>query len=155
MAEAHLVRSNPIWAAIATPQPALLIVSGPDAYVSPDWYGVADQVPTWNYVAVHLSGQLARRDLATLGPHADRLSAEMEGRLAPKPPWTSDKMTPEALARLRRMIVPVALTVSGVESTWKLNQNKPAEAIAAAADGIEAAGIGQETKALAALMRRL
>ena len=50
----HLVRSNPILRLLDTE--AVLSVTGPDGYVSPDWYGVADQVPTWNYVAVHLRG---------------------------------------------------------------------------------------------------
>ena len=54
----HLARSNPI-ARAPLPASALMAVSGPDAYISPDWYGVADQVPTWNYVAVHLRGTLA------------------------------------------------------------------------------------------------
>ncbi len=47
----HLVRSNPIARAITTPQPAVMAISGPDSYVSPDWYGVDDQVPTWNNIA--------------------------------------------------------------------------------------------------------
>ena len=46
--EAHLVRSNPILRLLDTPQKAVIAVSGPDAYISPDWYLVADQVPTWN-----------------------------------------------------------------------------------------------------------
>jgi transcriptional regulator len=48
----HLVRSNPILRLLDTPQDALLAVMGPDGYVSPDWYGADDQVPTWNYAAV-------------------------------------------------------------------------------------------------------
>jgi len=56
--EAHVMRSNPIARALKSPQPALLAISGPDGYISPDWYDVEDQVPTWNYVAVHLRGQL-------------------------------------------------------------------------------------------------
>lgn len=56
VAEFHLVRSNPIARALAAPLHARLAVVGPHSYVSPDWYGVEDQVPTWNYVAVHLVG---------------------------------------------------------------------------------------------------
>ena len=54
----HLVRSNPIARALTEPREALLAVTGPDGYVSPDWYGAEDQVPTWNYIAVHLTGRL-------------------------------------------------------------------------------------------------
>lgn len=42
--EAHLVRSNPILKLLDAPQPAKLVVSVADCYVSPDWYGVPDQV---------------------------------------------------------------------------------------------------------------
>ncbi|CAN0580369.1 unnamed protein product, partial [Ectocarpus sp. 12 AP-2014] len=52
----HLVRSNPICR--CAPSEAVIAVTGPDAYVSPDWYETEDQVPTWNYVSVHLRGKL-------------------------------------------------------------------------------------------------
>jgi SAM-dependent methyltransferase len=77
MVEMHLVRSNPI-ARMEGPVPALLAVQGPDAYISPDWYGAADQVPTWNYVAVHLRGVLHPLPVEALEPHLDALSAEFE-----------------------------------------------------------------------------
>ncbi len=58
---AHVVRSNPIAGLLeGEGVSALMIISGPDAYISPDWYGLDDQVPTWNYVAVHLRGTLRR-----------------------------------------------------------------------------------------------
>lgn len=58
-ARLHLVRSTPITRALLTaPRAARIAVSGPDGYISPDWYGLADQVPTWNYVAVHLTARL-------------------------------------------------------------------------------------------------
>jgi len=108
----------------------VLTLAGPDAYVSPGWYGpaseVPDQVPTWNYVAVHLRGVLHPLPEATLEGHLAALSAEHEGRLAPKAPWTSAKMSDGALARMTRAIVPFWLEVASVAGTWKLSQNKPA-----------------------------
>jgi hypothetical protein len=91
-AELHLVRSNPIARAVTEATPATLAVIGPDAYVSPDWYDTPDQVPTWNYVAVHLRGHLSLADPDTLRAHLDTVSAAFEGRL-PKTPWTTDKMS--------------------------------------------------------------
>jgi transcriptional regulator len=135
-AELHLARSNPI-ARAGLPAPALFAVSGPDAYVSPDWYGphelVADQVPTWNYVAVHLRGVLEPLPEDALRPHVEALSAEHEGRLAPKTPWTSAKMTDGAMPRMMRMILPFRFRIVSVEGTWKLNQNKTPEIRARAA----------------------
>ena len=153
MAELHLVRSNPIARALAQPLPARLAVSGPDSYISPDWYGMEDQVPTWNYVAVQLTGRLQLCPQEELRGFLDRLSAQFEARLAPKPEWRADKMDAGALARLMRMIVPVRLHVEATDGTWKLAQNKPEAARFAAAEGVAQAGIGAGLAALAELMR--
>ena len=147
----HLVRSNPILRAL--PAEAVVAVAGPDGYVSPDWYGVADQVPTWNYVAVHLRGPLERLDDGAMRAMLDRQSEATEERLRPKTPWRSAKMTPEVLARMMRGIVPCRMRVAEVDATWKLSQNKPDAVRLRAADGVAAAGIGAETGRLAALMR--
>ncbi|MDE4132284.1 FMN-binding negative transcriptional regulator [Phaeobacter sp. QD34_3] len=151
-ADLHLVRSNPIARALATPQPARLAVSGPDGYISPDWYGLENQVPTWNYIAVHLTGRLERRPDDELRDLLDRQSAFYEARLLPKPPWTSAKMDASALDRLMRMIVPVRLEITGVDGTWKLSQNKP-EAARLGAAGSVSGGFGAELEELSSLMR--
>lgn len=152
-AELHLVRSNPVARVLATAQPALLAVSGPDAYVSPDWYGIDDQVPTWNYVAVHLRGRLELLPETALRDHLDRLSAEFENRLLPKPPWLTAKMPEEIMTRFMRAIVPARLTVEDVQGTWKLNQNKPDEVRLRAAATVGQSDIGSETATIATLMR--
>lgn len=151
-ADLHLVRSNPIVRMLQQPCRATIAVSGPDGYVSPDWYEVGDQVPTWNYVAVHLIGQLERLPQDALLDVLDRQSAFYEARLLPKPPWTTGKMSDDALARMMRMIVPCRLRIEDIQGTWKLNQNKPAPVRLRAAERI-ADGIGAELDALAELMR--
>ncbi|MFC2969553.1 FMN-binding negative transcriptional regulator [Acidimangrovimonas pyrenivorans] len=151
-AECHLVRSNPIARALATPQPAVLSVTGPEGYISPDWYGLDDQVPTWNYVAVHLRGTLELLPATALRDQLDRLSARFEAELAPKPQWTAAKMPEDLLARMMRQIVPCRLTVTEVQGTWKLAQNKPEAARLAAARAVAAAGRGPAAAELARLM---
>ncbi|MFT7058621.1 MAG: transcriptional regulator [Pseudorhodobacter sp.] len=148
----HMARSNPI-ARAALPMPALLAVTGPDAYISPDWYDTADQVPTWNYTAVHLRGLLVPLPLDALRPHLERMSAIFEARLAPKTPWKTAKMTDDALARMMRMILPFRLVLRSVEATVKLGQNKSATARAGAAAGIKATPVGMEAAQIAAMMR--
>ncbi|QFT79160.1 Protease synthase and sporulation protein PAI 2 [Roseovarius sp. THAF27] len=153
VAEFHLVRSNPIARALSAPLHARLAVVGPYSYVSPDWYGVEDQVPTWNYVAVHLVGEVELRPEAELRDLLDRQSAHFEDQLLPKAPWTSDKMTPDVMARMMRQIVPCRMRVDEIHGTWKLNQNKDDDVRLRAADAVEASGMGVEVGALAALMR--
>lgn len=153
-ADLHLARSNPI-ARAGLPSPALLAVSGPDAYISPDWYGphteIPDQVPTWNYVAVHLRGVLEPLSPDALAPHVDGLSAEHEGRIIGKTPWSSAKMTEGAMDRMLRMILPFRLRITAVDGTWKLNQNKPPEVRARAAEALAKGDAAAQ--AIAVLMR--
>lgn len=150
--EVHLARSNGI-ARATLPAPALLAVQGPDAYVSPDWYGVPDQVPTWNYVAVHLRGVLHPMAAEELEPQVDALTGVFEGRLADKRPWTKHKMGAGVMERMMRGILPFRLVVTAVDGTWKLNQNKTPEARAGVIAALEAQG-GMAAE-IAALMRRL
>lgn len=149
----HLVRSNPIARAVGEGLPGKVFVQGPGSYISPDWYGLEDQVPTWNYVAVHLAGTVQKLPQDRLRDVLDRLSLRFEEQLLPKPIWTADKVTPEQMGRLIRMIEPFSLAISDVQGTWKLGQNKPEAARLAAADGVAEHGIGMELAALADLMR--
>ena len=152
-AEFHLVRSNPIARMLAAPVQARLAVQGPQSYVSPDWYGVEDQVPTWNYIAVHLVGEVRLQPQDRLRDLLDRQSAVYEERLAPKRPWTSGKMSEGVMEKMMRQIVPCVMAVAEIQGTWKLNQNKPEEVRLRAAGEVEAQGPGQEAAALAAHMR--
>lgn len=152
--EAHLVRSSPIARLLRSGDlDALLMVSGPDSYISPDWYQQDDQVPTWNYVAVHIRGRLGMVAPDGMRPHLERLSEHQEKLLDPKPRWTMDKNRPETLEKLMRQIVPVSLTIEVVDSTWKLNQNKRPEVRANAADALAQLGGQAPGTALSALMR--
>ncbi len=145
----HMLRSNPVARAAG---PALLAVSGPDGYISPDWYGVAEQVPTWNYVAVHIRGTLRMLEPKALEPHLRALSGEFERRLLPKPVWNLDKVSPEAREKMMRMLVPAELEIAHIDATWKLGQNKPVVAVQGAVEGLGSSAIGAELAALAALM---
>jgi transcriptional regulator len=132
-ADFHLARSNEV---IQIMGHAVLAVTGPDAYISPDWYRMDDQVPTWNYVAVHLRGTIHPLPEDTLEPHVNAISDMFEARLAPKPIWRSTKMADGVMTRMMRMILPYRLQITTVDGTWKLGQNKPDAARLAAADAL-------------------
>src|SRR5688572_25751852 len=89
---AHLARANPHWRQIGDGSPALLVVSGPEAYVSPSWYASKAEhgrvVPMWNYSAVHLTGRArVHDDLDRLRAAVDDLVARHEA--ARKTPWST------------------------------------------------------------------
>ena len=142
MADLHLARSNAVIAA-GLPAQAVLAVIGPDAYISPDWYGVADQVPTWNYIAVHLRGTLVQLPDEAMDGHVNALSDGFEARLAPKPVWKSTKMGDGVMDRMKRMILPFRLNITTVDGTWKLNQNKTPAARAGVIVALDAQGGAQ------------
>jgi transcriptional regulator len=123
--EFHVARANPIHRAIELNANVLLVVLGPDAYISPDWYVAKDQVPTWTYVSVHVTGKARLLPSAALLDHADRLSAVFENQLAPKRPWQSSKMTPSKREAMLSAIVGIEIDVTHIDAQWKLSQHKP------------------------------
>jgi transcriptional regulator len=120
----HVARHNPLLKLADGTSSWLMAVTGADAYVSADWYVSPDQVPTWLYQAVHLTGTVRKLSDSELGPHLDALSAKFENWLAPKPPWMSSKMTAARLVAMKQAIVGLVMTVEEVEGSFKLNQHK-------------------------------
>jgi transcriptional regulator len=120
----HVARHNPLVKLADGTSSWLMAVNGADAYVSADWYVSPDQVPTWLYQAVHLTGTVRKLSDHELGPHLDVLSAKFENWLAPKPPWMSSKMTAGRLAAMKQAIVGLVMTVDEIEGSFKLNQHK-------------------------------
>lgn len=120
----HLARHNPLVNLADGTASWLLAVNGADAYVSPDWYVSPDQVPTWLYQAVHLTGAVRKLSDDELAVQVDTLSAKFEDWLLPKKPWTSSKMTAGRLEAMKKAIVGLEMTVDEVEGSFKLNQHK-------------------------------
>jgi transcriptional regulator len=148
----HVARNNPLINAADGVTPWVLAVMGADAYVSPDWYVSADQVPTWLYQAVHLTGPVRTLSDEELTVQVDTLSAKFESRLAPKKPWTSGKMTPGRFEAMRKGIVGLSMQVEDVEGSFKLSQHKSEADYAGAANAL-AAMPDADSKAIAQLMR--
>lgn len=131
---------------------ALFVVTGPHGYVSLDWYGIgADEVPTWNYVAVELEGVVRKIDRDGMIAQVDALSAAQEQHLAPKPVWTRAKMDRGKAAKMMNAITGFEMRITAWRGTMKLGQNKPEAARLAAADALEANG----RTAIAHLMRNV
>ena len=150
----HVARGNPLAKLADGTSSWLLAVNGADAYVSADWYVSADQVPTWLYQSVHLTGTVRTLSEDELAAQVDALSAKFEGWLAPKKPWTSAKMTAARLEMLRKAIVGFVMTIEQVEGSFKLNQQKSVVDYAAVA-GALAAQSDAGSRQIASLMREM
>lgn len=148
---AHLARANEQWRGIGVDTPALLVVRGAQAYVSPSWYAAKREhgrvVPTWNYSAVHLTGR-ARvvEDPARLRDHVEALTRLHEGRRAE--PWAVGDAPPAYVAGQLRGIVGVEVVVERVEGKAKLSQNRSVADRAGVVAGLRAEG-GADAAAMA------
>lgn len=123
----HLSRGNALTAHLAAGFRGVMVSLEAEAYVSPDWYVAADQVPTWNYLTVEAEGPVVAMDEANLVRLLDDLSAQEEARLAPKPPWTRHKMSPGRFEAMLKGIMGASLKVERLEGVFKLSQNKDAD----------------------------
>lgn len=144
----HLARGNGITKHLHGHN-ALFVVNGPDAYISPDWYGMTDQVPTWNYLSAEFEGPAARLDHDGLVAQIDALSAQQEAKLAPKPVWTRDKMSEGLFDKMLGAIIGFELRITAWRGTAKLGQNKPD----AAREGVAKALEARSERGMAVLMR--
>ena len=147
--QAHMARNNPQWSSLPTGE-ALAIIQGPDDYISPSWYAAKAEhgrvVPTWNYAAVHVYGELVIHDDASwLARHVRHLTGLHEdGR---ERPWAVDDAPEKFIAGQLRAIVGVELLVTRIEAKEKLSQNRSDADAAGVAAGLR--GCGREAGAAA------
>ncbi|MGZ6050006.1 MAG: FMN-binding negative transcriptional regulator [Phenylobacterium sp.] len=120
----HVSRANALAPALAGGFRAVAVSLEAEAYISPDWYADADQVPTWNYLSVEAEGPVAALDDAGLVALLDDLSAQEEAKLLPKKPWTRHKMSPGRFETMTRAIIGARMTIERLEGITKLSQNK-------------------------------
>jgi transcriptional regulator len=146
----HVARNNPQWREPALGE-ALVIMRGPDGYVSPQWYASTAEhgrvVPTWNYVTAHLYGEFVVHDDVDWVEQLVRELTERHERTI-DPPWHVDDAPPAFIAGQLRAIVGVELRISSVQAKFKLSQNRPP----ADADGVIEALTGTDDE-LAGAMR--
>jgi transcriptional regulator len=124
---AHMARANPHWKSLAGETECLVVFSGPDAYVTPDWYpGKAAThrvVPTWNYAAVHVCGTLRVIDEpAWLARQITDLTAAHEA-LRPAP-WQPADAPEDFIAAQMKAVVGLEVAITAIEGKWKMSQNK-------------------------------
>jgi transcriptional regulator len=135
----HFARANPHWRDLQDGAEALAVFSGPDAYISPDWYPAKAEhgkvVPTWNYIAVHARGPVELiEEPERLLQIVSRLSDQHEsGR---ERPWAVSDAPREYIDSMLRAIVGFALPIRRLEGKWKLGQNRSAADQAGVRDGL-------------------
>ncbi|MEN2989747.1 FMN-binding negative transcriptional regulator [Tistrella sp. BH-R2-4] len=132
----HMARRNPHGQALRDGDPALVVVNGPSAYISPRWYDSAQNVPTWDYVGLQFRGRLARiddraglidlmhRSIAAF-EHGAADAGATEAGLRPARPWRLDDAPPAHVERLIQGVIGFRIVVERIDCMEKLSQNKP------------------------------
>ena len=138
----HFARANPQGRQVlGGPVDALVIFTGPDAYITPEWYRTKQEtgkvVPTWNYIAVHAYGVLrAHDDPQFLRRHLETLVHRHEG--ARPVPWQVSDAPEDYIAQQMKAIIAVELRIDRVEGKWKMSQNRSDEDIEGVVRGLGA-----------------
>ena len=138
---AHFARANEHWKSIGEGQPALLVVTGPQAYISPSWYAAKAEhgrvVPTWNYSVVQLTGRATvHDDVEWLQGALDELVEHHEGHR--DAPWRRTDAPERYISGQLRAIVGLEFAVERVEAKAKLSQNRSDADRAGVVAGLEA-----------------
>ena len=145
----HLAKANPITPHLDGAS-ILALVNGPDGYISPRWYPAKGEVPTWNYIALEMSGTAAQLPLEGLADLLTRIGAQHEPRLPGGPQWQPEDVPADRWDKLIGAITGFELTITDWRPTYKLSQNKPEATRLTVADGLASAG----NAALAQAMRQ-
>ncbi len=146
----HMARKNPHWKALEEEPQGVIVVNGPNAYVSPQWYKVSPAGPTWNYVAVHVIGRVR------LLPSEEHLNQIVNDLIAVNEaempsPWSVKNYSPARRAALLPHIIGFELIVEKIEHKFKLSQHYADIDKKGAADGLKSRGTDM-TRGIAELM---
>jgi transcriptional regulator len=150
----HVARNNRQWKVPPIGE-AMVIVRGPDAYISPAWYAAKREhgrvVPTWNYITAHLHGELViHDDTAWVEANVRALSERHEAARAA--PWSVDDAPVPYFEGQLRAIVGVEILISRIEAKFKLSQNRSIDDVDGAIAGLGAEA-GPSGRPLAEAMR--
>jgi transcriptional regulator len=120
----HLAKANSQWKQLAQAEEVLVVFQGPHAYISSSWY-THENVPTWNYLAVHVYGKARLIEGEELMHHLKTLVDQYE---TGRPNRVQvETMTPSYLEGQIRALVGFELEISEVHASAKLSQNRDDE----------------------------
>jgi transcriptional regulator len=119
----HLAKANPQWQAFNNSE-SLAIFSGPHAYVSPSLYEKRENVPTWNYIAIHAYGKPQIITLAEAPESMDTMINAMVSFYEPAYKTQWDELSAGYRDGMMAAIVGFEMPVTKLEGKYKLSQNR-------------------------------
>ena len=154
----HVARANPVWQALAGGATSVAVFTGPQAYVSPNWYpskhAHGKAVPTWNYATVHAHGvPQAFDDPARVLDVVTRLTQAHEAGQAL--PWQVADAPADYIASMLKAIIAIEIPVRRWAGKWKVSQNRPAADQQGVAAGLTGQGCGAAAQMAALVQTRI
>lgn len=139
----HVSRNNPIWQDIKDGDEVLIVFRAGDAYISPQWYPSKhehhQQVPTWNYRAVHAYGTVKiRDDEKYVRGVVARLTRTHEATQVE--PWKMSDAPKDYLEPMLKAIVGIEIEITQLQGKAKLGQNKEYRDVLGVANALTATG---------------
>lgn len=119
----HVSRGNPQWKNFGDAGEVLAIFSGPHTYISSSWYD-HENVPTWNYVAIHIYGALRVTTEDELRASLKHLVDKYEKQS--EKPARVESLSDDYMKHALMGIVGFEIDISKMEATYKLSQNRDA-----------------------------
>nr|WP_299485875.1 FMN-binding negative transcriptional regulator [uncultured Allomuricauda sp.] len=119
--EGHISKTNPQWKAFETSKEVLCIFNGPHAYVSSSWYQ-EEEVPTWDYIAVHVYGKLKVLSEEETMESLHKLVNKYEKDS--KNPISLKDMSPKTLRQVKG-VVGFSIEITEIQAAYKLSQTRP------------------------------
>ncbi|WP_277584570.1 FMN-binding negative transcriptional regulator [Psychrobacillus antarcticus] len=117
----HMAYGNPQWKTFETCEDVLVMFQGPHAYISSSWYE-DENVPTWNYQAVHVYGKASVMEKDELIEELTIMLEKYEGNRVNPVLW--DKLSPQLLEKELKGIVGFKIKVGDIQAAYKLSQNR-------------------------------
>jgi len=153
----HMAIANPHWRVIVDGTPTVVVVTGPEAYISPSWYAAKLEhgrvVPTWNYSAIHFTGRATvHRDPEWLLNAVTALSNQHEQSREKR--WAVTDAPDGFIAQQLRAIVGIELVIERIEAKSKRSQNRPLLDREEVINGLRTTG-GHRERAMAEQMERV
>jgi transcriptional regulator len=152
----HMALANSHWRTVSDGAPALAVVTGPEAYITPSWYAAKAEhgrvVPTWNYSAIHFTGRASvHRDPEWLLTAVSDLSEQHEQRRAV--PWAVSDAPESFVAQQLWAVVGIEVTIRDIQAKAKRSQNRSEEDRRTVIEGLRRQG-GAREEAMAEQMER-
>ncbi|HVZ25094.1 MAG TPA: FMN-binding negative transcriptional regulator [Sediminibacterium sp.] len=146
----HIMRQSDHYLAFAKNPAALVLFTGPHAYISASWYEDPAQASTWNYMTVQAKGRLVLLDDHALLPMLQELTDHYEPEGSS--PAAFSQLPEEYLIRLSKAIAGFEIRVDSLQHVFKLSQNRDANSFQHILSQLEKGS--DDARAIAAEMRK-